>query len=161
MRIRVLHSFFMFWTNRAPPFAGGGRFSYGVVSFGLTALLLSAARMNVEGKKEGAPRGSFLLELLLPCTLRFRAAVFCIAMCSVAANVAVVVRLFGQGRLVSRHMPNGARLRRMLFTFRRQHSHLLSPTDCVSMSPIIAVLLSMRATKRGVEQYKVLNEVTR
>ena len=151
----------MFWTNRALLFAGSGRFNFGAVSFGLTALLLSAARMNVEGKKEGAPRGSFLLELLLPCTLRFRAAVFCIAMCSVAANVAVVVRLFGQGRLVSRHMPNGARLRRMLFTFCRQRSHLLSPTDCVSLSPIIAVLLSMRGTKRGVEQYKVLNEVTR
>ena len=129
--------------------------------FRLTALLLSATRMNVEGKKEGAPRGSFLLELLLPCALRFRAAVFCIAMCSVAANVAVVVRPFGQGRLVGRHMPNGARFRRMLFTFCRQHSHLLSPTDCVFMSPIIAVLLSMRATKRGAEQDKVRNEVTR
>lgn len=150
----------MFWTNRAPPFAGGGRFSYGVASFRLTALLLSATRMEEGGvKKEGAPRGSFLLELLLPCALRFRAAVFCIAMCSVAANVAVVVRLFGQGHLVGRHMPNGARLRRMLFAFCRQHSHLLSPTDCVFMSPIIAVLLSMRATKRGAEQDKVLNEV--
>ena len=85
----------MFRANRAPPFASGGRFGCGVASFGLMSLLLSAARMNVEGKKEGAPWGSFLLELLLPCTLRFRAAVFCLAMCSVAANVAVVVRLFG------------------------------------------------------------------
>ena len=56
----------MFWANRVPSFADSGRFRCGVASFGLMSPLLSAARMKVEGKKEGAPRGSFLLELLLP-----------------------------------------------------------------------------------------------
>ena len=129
--------------------------------FGLMSPLLSAARMKVEGKKEGAPRGSFLLELLLPRAFRFRAAVFCIAMCSVAASVAVVARLLGQGCLFSRHTPNGARFRCALFAFCRHRSHLLSPTGCVPKSPIIAVLLNMRGTKRCAERDKVLNDVER
>ena len=148
----------MFWANRVPSFADSGRFGCGVASFGLMGPLLSAARMKAEGKKEGAPRGSFLLELLLPCAFRFRAAVFCIAMCSVAASIAVVARFFGQGRLVGRHVPNGPRLRCMLFAFCRHCSHLLSPTGCVPMSPIIAVLPSMRGTKRCAERDKVRNE---
>lgn len=102
---RVLHAFFMFWANRVPSFAGSGRFGCGVASFERMSPLLSAARMKVEGKKEGALRGSFLLELLLPRAFRFRAAVFCIAMCSVAASVAVVARLLGQGCLFSGHTP--------------------------------------------------------
>lgn len=155
---RVLHAFFMFWANRVPSFAGSGRFGCGVASFGLMSPLLSAARMKVEGKKEGALRGSFLLELLLPRAFRFRAAVFCIAMCSVAASIAVVVRLLGQGRLVGRHVPNGARLRCAPFAFCRHRSHLLSPTGCVPKSPIIAVLLNMRGTKRCAERDKVRNE---
>ena len=107
----------MFWANRVPSFADSGRFKCGVASFGLMSPLLPVARMKVEGKKEGAPRGSFLLELLLPRAFRFRAAVFCIAMCSVAASVAVVARLLGQGCLFSRHTPNGARFRCALFAF--------------------------------------------
>lgn len=126
--------------------------------FGLMSPLLSAARMKVEGKKEGAPRGPFLLELLLPRAFRFRAAVFCIAMCSVAASIAVVVRLLGQGCLFSGHTPNGARFRCVLFAFCRHRSHLLSPTGCVPKSPIIAVLLNMRGTKRCAERDKVRNE---
>ena len=84
----------MFWANRVPSFADSGRFGCGVASFGLMSPLLSAARMKAEGKKEGASRGSFLLELLLPRAFRFRAAVFCIAMCSVAASIAIVARFF-------------------------------------------------------------------
>ena len=151
----------MFWANRVPSFADSGRFKCGVASFGRMSPLLPVARMKVEGKKEGAPRGSFLLELLLPRAFRFRAAVFCIAMCSVAASVAVVARLLGQGRLVGRHVPNGARLRCAPFAFCRHRSHLLSPTDCVPKSPIIAVLLNMRGTKRCAERDKVRNEAKR
>lgn len=151
----------MFWANRVPSFADSDRFGCGVASFGLMSPLLSAARMKVEGKKEGAPRGSFLLELLLPRAFRFRAAVFCIAMCSVAASVAVVARLLGQGCLFSRHTPNGARFRCALFAFCRHRSHLLSPTGCEPKSPIIAVLLNMHGTKRCAERGKVLNDVER
>lgn len=156
----------MFWTNRVPSFADSGRFGCGVASFGLMSPLLSAARMKVEGKKEGAPRGSFLLELLLPRAFRFRAAVFCIAMRSVAASVAVVARLLGQGCLFGRHTPNGARFRCALFAFCRHRSHLLSPTGCVFVGSIIAVLLNMRGTNRCAERDnvaergKALNAVT-
>ena len=158
---RVLHAFFMFWANRVPSFADSGRFGCGVASFRLMSPLLSAARMKAEGKKEGALWGSFLLELLLPRAFRFRAAVFCIAMCSVTASIAVVARLLGQGCLFGRHTPNGARFRCALFAFCRHRSHLLSPTGCVFVGPIIAVLLNMRGTKRCVERDKVRNEAKR
>lgn len=47
-------------------------------------------------KREGAPRGSFLSQLLLPSAFGFRSAVLRFAMDSMAACKTVVTRILGQ-----------------------------------------------------------------
>ena len=70
-------------------------------------------------KREGAPRGSFLSQLLLPSAFGFRSAVLRFAMDSMAASKTVVARILDQRGLIGRLTPYRACFRRLALAILR------------------------------------------